>query len=81
MKGDIKNYILIDFTLSKDFDNLFVLAKSKNDNDNEKEKEKEEENNRYKIFILKNTKVSKINSEIEKKATQTHINEEENTKE
>ena len=79
MKGDIKNYILIDFTLSKDFDNLFVLAKSKTDNDNEKEKE--EENNRYKIFILKNTKVSKINSEIEKKATQTHNNEEETTKE
>ena len=77
MKGDIKNYILIDFTLSKDFDNLFVLAKSKNDNDNEKE----EENNGYKIFILKNTKVSKINSEIEKKVTQTHINEEEATKE
>jgi len=75
MKGDIKNYILMDFTISKDFDNLFVLAKPKNENN------KEEKNNEYKILILKNTNVSKINSEIEKKAAQTHINEEETANE
>ena len=75
MKGDIKNYILMDFTISKDFDNLFVLAKPKNENN------KEEKNNEYKILILKNTNISKINSEIEKKAAQTHVNEEETANE
>jgi WD40 repeat protein len=44
MTGQIKNYLVIDFIFTKDFDNLFVLAKPKN------EKEKES----YKILIITN---------------------------
>ena len=66
MTGQIKNYLVIDFIYTKDFDNLFVLVKSKN----EKEKEKES----YKILIMKNTKMPKINQE-DKKISQ--INNEE----
>jgi WD40 repeat protein len=68
MTGQIKNYKVIDFIFSKDFDNLFVLVKPKNENENEKEKES------YKILIMKNTKMPKINQE-DKKISQ--INNEE----
>ena len=72
MTGQIKNYIVIDFIFTKDFDNLFVLAKPKN----EKEKEKES----YKILIMKNTKIPKINQDLDKKIVQNN-NEEEINKE
>ena len=72
MTGQIKNYSVIDFIYTKDFDNLFVLVKSKN----EKEKEKES----YKILIMKNTKIPKINQDLDKKIVQNN-NEEEINKE
>jgi hypothetical protein len=50
MIGQIKNYLVIDFIFTKDFYNLFVLAKPKN------EKEKKS----YKTLIMKNTKIPKI---------------------
>ena len=60
--GEIKNYILIDFIISKDFDTLFILVKSKMDNENKDNKE-------YKILMMKNTKFPKTNEEFDKKAT------------
>ena len=70
MTGQIKNYFVIDFIFAKDFDNLFVLAKPKN----------EEGQESYKILIMKNTKMPKINQDLEKKIAQTD-NEEEINKE
>ena len=70
MTGQIKNYFVIDFIFAKDFDNLFVLAKPKN----------EEGQESYKILIMKNTKMPKINQDLEKKIAQTN-NEEEINKE
>ena len=74
MKGHLKDNYPIDFILSKDFDNLFVLVKS------QKEKDNKDENNRYKILIMKNTKILKLTQEGEKKAS-AHIIEEETKKE
>ena len=68
MKANLSSYYLIDFIFSKDFDNLFILV-------NEKEKKEE-----YKILIMKNKKILKINQEIEKKITNP-VNEEEIKKE
>ena len=69
MTGQIKNYIVIDFIFAKDFDNLFVLVKPKNENEKES----------YKILIMKNTKMPKINQE-DKKISQIN-NEEDINKE
>ena len=74
MKGDLKDNNPIDFILSKDFDNIFVLVEPKNKKDNK------DENNRYKILIMKNTKILKLTQEGEKKAS-AHIIEEETKKE
>ena len=69
MTVQIKNYIVIDFIFAKDFDNLFVLVKPKNENEKES----------YKILIMKNTKMPKINQE-DKKISQIN-NEEDINKE
>ena len=78
LKGDLKDNYPIDFILSKYFDNLFVLVEAKKNK--EKEKDNKDENIGYKILIMKNTKIPKLNQEGDKKAL-GHLNEEETKKE
>ena len=72
MIAQVNNYTLIDFAISKDFDNLFVLVKNK-------EKEKEKKENEYKILIMKNI-ILKMSQESEKKLS-AYLNPEEIKKE
>ena len=78
LKGDLNDNYPIDFILSKYFDNLFVLVEAKKNK--EKEKDNKDENIGYKILIMKNTKIPKLNQEGDKKAL-GHLNEEETKKE
>ena len=73
MIAQVNNYTLIDFAISKDFDNLFVLVKNK------EKKEKEKKENEYKILIMKNI-ILKMSQESEKKLS-AYLNPEEIKKE
>ena len=56
----IKNYTFIDFTFSKDLNNIYILTKNKT-NISFKEKEKDNNNlNEYKILLLENDKLLEL---------------------
>ena len=62
MDWEIKNYTFIDFILTKELDNIFLLVKSNISND-EKENQNDE-NNKYKILLLKINNKTQISEDL-----------------